>query len=201
MTTITALRQTYLNPYLSRGDSDTKPWVSATLDQFLTDAINGLWPEHGIFTTGTVATDQTVMLYTVPASIEKVSRIDLLDANSLVIDRVTNFRVHSATQVVVKPLLATGYTLRFYGWKPFAATAADLPTRLESVVAMLGASLAYGNLAAFLTNSQRQQSLDTGRIVDHQQAAALSAYWKARADEQLFADPTRVNIAPRRASR
>lgn len=201
MATITSLRQTYLNLYLARIDADTLPWTTATLDQFLTDAINALWPEHGIFTTGTVATDQTVMLYTNPGSIERVSRIDLLDANLLVIDRVPNFRVHSATQVLIKPLLATGYTLRFYGWKPFATTAADLPVRLESVVAQLGASLAYGYLTAHLTNSQRQQNLDSGRVIDYQQAAALSAYWKARADEQLFSDPSRVNFAPRRASR
>jgi hypothetical protein len=201
MTTITLLRQTYLNKYLSRSDSDTVPWASTDLDQLLGDAIRSLWPVHGVMAVGDVATSSTTQEYTVPASIQRVSRIEMLDTDGYYVGAVTNWRPTTSGKVVIKPRLADGYTLRVTGWKPFADTGSDLPANLEDVVAKLGASLAYGALAAYLTNSQKQQNLDTGRIVDHQQAISLSAYWSQQAESRLFRDPSRVAYAPRRAQR
>lgn len=201
MTTIASLRTTYLNKYLARGDSDTLPWAAADLDQHLADAIRSLWPVHGILASGDVATTTSTMEYTVPGSIAKVSRIEMLDASGYYLSPVTNWRPIPSGKVVIKPLLAPGYTLRFWGWKAFSDTGSDLPSSLEDVVAKLAASQAYGQLAANLTNSQRQQTLDSGRIVDHQQAIALSAYWQRMAESRLFNDPSRVSYAPRRAQR
>lgn len=202
MTTISALRTTYLNKMLARQDGDTQPWDTTSLDQHLTDAVRSLWPVHGILASGDVATDSTTQEYTVPASIARLSRIELLDAaGELYLSGVTNWRPTTGGKVVVKPRLAGGYTLRFSGWKAFADTGADLPTDLEDVVAMLAAATAYGQLAAHLTNSQRQQNLDSGRIVDHQQAISLDAYWRRLAESRLFNHPSRVSYAPRRASR
>lgn len=201
MTTISALRQTYLNKYLARSDSDTLPWSTTDLDQHLADALRSLAPTHGILTSGDVATTSTNQQYTIPASITRVSRIELLDSQGYYLDDVTNWRPIPSGKVVIKPRLADGLTLRFTGWKPFAVTAADLTTDLEDVVAKLAAAQAYGQLAAHLTNSQRQQNLDSGRIVDHQQAIALSAYWQRLAESRLFNDTSRVSYAPRRAHR
>lgn len=201
MTTIALLRSTYLDKYLGRAEGDLLPWTDGDCDQHLTDAISSLYPGHGIFASGDVATSSLSNEYTVPGSIARVSRIEMLDASGLYLVPVTNFRAIPGGKVVVKPLLADGYTLRFWGWKAFATTGADLPTNLEDVVAKLAAAGAYGQLAAVLTNSQRQQNLDSGRIVDHQQAVALGAYWQRIAESRLFADPSRISVAPRLASR
>jgi hypothetical protein len=201
MTTIAALRTTYLNKYLARSDADTQPWATTDLDQHLADAVTSLWPVHGLFAVGDVATDSSTQEYTVPASIARLSRIEMLDSSGHYLSPVTNWRTTASGKVVVKPLLATGYTLRFSGWKAYAAAGTDLPANLEDVVAKLAASQAYGQLAASLTNSQRQQTLDSGRIVDHQQAISLGAYWQRLAESRLFNDPSRVSLAPRRAQR
>lgn len=201
MTTIAALRTTYLNKYLARSDADTLPWTTADLDQHLTDAIRSLYPVHGFLVTGDVATDSGTQEYAVPASMARVSRIELLDADGAYLSSVTNWRPTSGGKVVVKPRLADGYTLRFTGWQAFNVNASDLPVDLEDVVAMLAAANAYGQLAAHLTNSQRQQNLDSGRVVDHQQAIALDAYWRRRGESRLFSHPSRVSYGPRRAAR
>lgn len=201
MTSIASLRTTYLNKYLARQDADMRPWATADLDQHLTDALASLYPTHGILVTGDVATHSSGNEYTVPASIARLSRIDLLDASGRYLSPVTNWRPVPSGAVVIRPLIVDGYTLRFVGWKAFATTGADLPVNLEDVVAMLAAAGAYGQLAAELTNSQRQQNLDSGRMVDHQQAIALSAYWQRRAESRLFNDPSRISLGPRRAQR
>ena len=201
MTTIASLRMKYANKYLARADADTLPWTASDIDLHLGDAIRQLWPVHGLFVSGDVATTSAGMEYTVPASIARLSRIEILDTSGYYRGAVTNWRTLTSGKVVIKPVLAGGYNLRFWGWKAFSQDAADLPVALEDVVSKLAAAQAYGQLAAHLTNTQRQQSLDSGRMVDHQQAIALSAYWQRVAESRLFNDPTRVALAPRMAQR
>lgn len=206
MTTVTALRQTYLNQYLDRTDGDTRPWTNAECDQHITDALTQLWPEVGLRASGTAATSGATQVYTVPGSIARLSRITLEQATGGVTYQrgdVTNWRWYSDTEVVIQPLLGadSSLTLRFQGYKPFATTGADLPTRLENVVAMKAAALAYGKLADSLVNWQRQQNLDSGRVVDFQSAVGLSAYWERRYQQAIIADPARLSYAPRRANR
>jgi len=201
MTTIALLRTTYLNRNLGRTDGETIPWSDGDCDQHLTDALRSLSPSHGILATGDVASSEATNEYTVPASIERVSRIEMLDADGLYLSPVTNWRPTTSGKVVVKPRLATGYTLRFTGWVSFNVTGSDLPVRLEHVVAKIATAGAYGQLAAFLSNSQRQQNLDIGRVIDYQQCVSLAAYWQRLAEATLFNDPSRTSFAPRRAAR
>lgn len=201
MTTIASLRTTYLNKYLARADADTLPWTTTSLDQHLADAIRSLSPTHGLLVTGDVATDPQTNEYTIPAAITRISRIEMLGPDGAYHSPVTNWRLTSSGKVVIKPRLASGYTLRFTGWSAFAVTGSDLPVELEDVVAKLAAAQSYGELAASLTNSQRQQNLDSGRVVDHQQAISLDAYWRRLATDRLISSPYRVGHAPRRASR
>ncbi len=97
-------------------------------------------------------------------------------------NKVTRWRYYSdadpATKVVVDPLLSSSVTLRFTGYKPYSATGSDLPTDLEPVVAYRAAALCWGVLGGKLANSQRQQALDSGRVVDYQTAVGEAAYWE-----------------------
>lgn len=204
MTTVALIRSTYLDTFLERIPAATEPWTDAELQAHITNVLTKLWPRNGIFVFGDVASSATSQLYTIPAALtakNRISRIDVLESGGLYVDRVSNWRPHSPTQVLIKPLVSTGYTFRFYGWKPFAVTAADLDTDLEETIAHRAASRAYGQLAASLVNSQRQQNLDSGRVVSYQDAIGLAAYY-----ERLFADgiadhPSKVNQAPRAAHR
>ena len=208
MTTIAAIRQTYLNNYLGRADGSTLPWSDTQCDEYITDAIVSLWPEWAKATSGTVATNQQSPIYTIPSALTggRVSRIVaeyVSGGYTQQVEKVTSWRYHSATQVVIQPLYVTdaGLSLRFYGWVPFASTASDLPVNMERKVAKRAASLAFGALSGQLVNSQRQQGLDNGRVVDYPTAVGLSAYWSRRAEDELRADPSMVSYAPRRASR
>jgi hypothetical protein len=204
VTTVAALRTTYLNNYLERTDADTLPWTTAELGQQLTDCLTKLWPKNGIFTFGDVASSSTSMLYTVPAAFGakfRISRIEVLDSSSLYVDRVLNWRAHSPTQILVKPLLQSGLTLRMYGWKPFAVAGTDLDSDLEPTVAQRAAGRAFGALAARLLNSQRQQNLDSGRVVSYQDAIGLSAYYERLYAEGITDHPSRVSYSPRAAHR
>lgn len=204
MTTIAALRTDYLNGYLHRADSSTKPWTAAELDRLLTDAITKLWPRLGVLTFGDVATDHTKNLYNVPGALletYRLSRIELLDSSGRYIDRVTSWRQHDGLKVVIKPLLADGSTLRFYGWIPFATDGSDLPVDLEETIAHRAAGKAYANLAAELINSERQQNLDTGRIVGYADAAGFAAYHERLYLDGLTDHPARISFAPRAAHR
>lgn len=205
MTTVALLRTTYLNVYLKRTDGDAQPWLDSDCNQALTDALGDLWPTLGLRATGTVATDGASRIVTLPGSIAKVTRIDVEDSAGHYIDRVVNWRYHydanPPTKVLVSPILAAGYTLRFFGWKPFASDGADLLVRLENVVAMKAAALAYGILSGQLVNSERQQGLDSGRVVDYQTAVGMSAYWERRYQEALRDDPERTQVHARAARR
>lgn len=208
MTTVTLLRTDYVNLRLGRADADTIPWAAADVDKHIVDALRKTWPVFGTFSSDTVAASQASDIYTVPASLQagRVSRIVLeyvAGGVTEAIDKVVNWRYHSATQVRVSPRIATvsGLSLRFYSWIPFAATASDLPIRLEPAVADRAAGFAYGQLAAQLVNYKRQQGLDDSRVVDYPTAVGLAAYYERRYFEQIDNDPSLVSYAPRRARR
>jgi hypothetical protein len=103
--------------------------------------------------------------------------------------------------VVIKPVLASGYVLRFVGWRPYDSDGDDLPDRLQQLVAYRAASRAYDALAGELINSERQQNLDNGRVITYQEAAAQAAYFEARYQEAIKRDPSLVRSAPRAARR
>ena len=207
MPTITSLRQTYLNTYLHRTDGNAKPWTDAQCDQHLTDALSQSWANGlGLFVSGTVATNESSDRYTIPASIELVSRVDIEQVAggvTAIVDTVRNWRRFSSTQILIRPRITTDSTLslRVYGWKRFATTASDLVADLENVISMKAASLAYGALSAELANSQRQQNLDSGRVVDYQTAVGMSAYYMRLYRESIDSHPNRMSVAPRAASR
>lgn len=205
MTTIASLRTTYLNTYLKRTDGDPLPWTDGECDLLLTEAVGDLWPDIGAKATGIVATSSATDRYTIPGSIVHVTRIDVENSSAQYVDTVTKWRyfpdADPPTKVIIAPVLITGYNLRFYGFKPFVDAATDLLPRLEGVVSSLAASKAYGILASQLVNSQRQQGLDSGRVVDYQTAVGLSAYWRREYEYAIRNDPSRVTNAPRASLR
>lgn len=206
MTTVALLRTTYVNSYLgARVDGSTLPWTDAELNQAITDSLTKLWPRNGVWTFGDVASSSTSQLYTVPAAFGtkyRVSRIDILQTSgALYVDRVSNWRKHSATQVIVKPLLTTGLTLRFYGWVPYNVAGTDLDTDLEETLGHRATGRAYSNLAARLIDSQRQQNLDSGRVVSYQDAIGLSAYYERLFSDGIADHPSRIHFAPRASRR
>mgnify|MGYP001447630058 CR=1 FL=1 len=204
MTSITLLRTTYLNIYLKRTEADPAPWTDADCNQSLTDAMGDLWPDLGLKATGLVATSGTDR-YAMPSSIVHVTRIDVEDGSANYLDTVTKWRyfpdADPPTKVIIAPKLQSGYNLRFYGFKPFADAATDLLPRLENTVAALAASKLYGILASSLVNSQRQQGLDSGRVVDYQTAVGLSAYWRREYENAKAGDPSTVTNGPRASLR
>ena len=207
MTTVTALRQTYVNGYLGRTDGQTVPWSDAQVDQHIKDALTKLWPDVGPRVTGTVTANQASGIYRIPSSIKRISRIVaeyISGGYTDVADTITNWRYETDTTVRINPRLPTltGLSLRFYGWKAYLGDATDLPTDLEAAVAERAAALAYGSLAGQLANSQRQQGLDSGRVVDYQTAVGMSAYYERRYQEAIEKYPAQVGpVAPRAARR
>lgn len=209
MTTVAAIRQTWLNPFLERADGATVPWTDGELDQRIADALTQLWQDGiGKRATGTVATNQSSDVYSIPAALTggRVSRVVVEYVSGGLtreVDQVTDWRYYSDTQVRIQPILPTdaALALRFFGFVPYAITASDLPTTLENAVAMKAAGLAYSQLASSLVNTQTQQGLDSGRVIDYQTAAGISAYWERRYQEVIRRDPHRISYAPRRARR
>lgn len=204
MTAIDTIRTTFLNPLLHRQDGSTLPWTDAELNAFEGVAITDLWPQNGKWATGDVATSSTSQTYTVPGGIQRISRIDLVDSGGLYVDRAFNWRVLAkgvAPTIVVQPLLGASLTLRVSGWLPFAADGSDLPAGLQHVIAYLAASLAYGGLASQLTQSELQQGLDRGQVVDYPTAVGLAAYWQKQAEIILATDDSLVTVGPRAAYR
>lgn len=202
MATIDGLRGA-LNGYLKRTDGDSLPWSDADCNTYLGDAIGQLWPVYGLFTSGDVASSSASQEYALPGSIPVagLSRIALVDSAGRYVDRVSKWRARDATHVIVFPAIRDGYTLRCFGWKAFALTGSDLPTSLEDAVVYAAASLAYGALAASLVNWQRQQNLDSGRMVSYQEAAAMSAYWASRSTAALHGSEHTIGFASRSARR
>ena len=199
MTTVALLRTTYVNPYLGRTDGTTLPWSDTDCNTSITDALGDLWPDLGLRATGTVATT-TSRIVTMPASIQQLTRIDVEDSSGNAIDEVTNWRYHydtdPPTKILISPRLQSGYTLRLFGWLPFDSAGTNLIVRLENTVAMKATGLLYGFLAGKLVDTQRQQNLDSGRVVDYQTAVGLSAYWERRYQEAIHGDPNRPGRHP-----
>lgn len=205
MTTVASLRTTYVNGYLGRTDGSTIPWSDTQVGQHITDALTKLWPDVGLRLTGTVAINSTTGIYTIPASIKRVSRIvvESTSGDTDLVDTVVNWRYETDTTVRISPRVQadSGLALRFYGWGAFSSVGTDLPTDLEAAVAERAAALAYGSLAGVLANSQRQQGLDSGRVVDYQTAVGMSAYYERRYMEAIIKYPGQVGAAAPRAAR
>lgn len=208
MTTVALIRTTYVNRNVGRADADLIPWAAADIDAHITAALRKLWPVYGKLTSATAVTSQASDVYTIPALLTggRVSRIELEQVTggiSQVVDRINNWRYYSDTQVRIKPRLPTDSTLalRFFGWAPFADTAADLPVRLEPAIGERAAGIAFGQVAGQLANYKRQQGLDSGRVVDYPTAVGLAAYWERRYFEQMDNDPSLVSYAPRASRR
>jgi hypothetical protein len=207
MTTVATIRTTYVNGFLGRTDASTIPWSDTQVDRHISDSIIKLWPDVGLRLTGTVVAASASGVYTVPASIKRVARIVLeyVDGGTTdIVDTIVNWKYETDTTIRVKPRISTqsGLSLRFYGWGPYAAVGTDLPADLEGAVGERAAALAYGSLAGMLVNSQRQQGLDSGRVVDYQTAVGLSAYYERRYFEAINKYPSRVGAgAPRRSRR
>lgn len=205
MTTVALLRTTYLNTYLRRAEADATPWTDAECNTAITDSLVALWADGiGKRANGTVATSSASDVYTIPSALAggRISRIELEHTSGGIsqrAQRATKWAYFSDTQVRISPRVSTDAALafRFFGWIPFAASGSDLPVRLESVVAMKAAGLAYGQLLGQLANSQLQQGLDQGRVVDYQTAVGLSAYWERRYRDALDGDEAMKSYAPR----
>lgn len=208
--TVATIRTGHLNRMLGiTVDGDTLPWTTAERDALIGQALTQLYPDLGKRASGTVALDQTSDVYTVPAALQtgRISRIEVEQSSggtTTRVDRVVKWRPYSDTQVRIAPLLATdsSVVLRFFGFAPYAvADPLDIPTRLEVVVAMRAASLAFGDEAGGLGNYRRQQGLDQSRVVDYATAVGLSAYWERRYFEAIEKDPSRIGLAPRAGTR
>jgi hypothetical protein len=210
--TVTTIRQNHLNPILgiaSAQDADAIPWPTADRDRYIVDALYQTWPDIGRRATGTVPTSQSSDVYTIPLVSGVAMRVSRIDVEQTVggvtarVDKALNWRYYSDTQVRVEPLIATvsGIALRFFGWVPYLADASDIPLRLEPVIAMRAAALAYGAEAGQMGNYKRQQGLDQSRVVDYQTLVGLSAYWERRYFEQIQKDVAQLSYAPRRGRR
>jgi hypothetical protein len=204
--TVATLRSTYLDGYLGRVAGDTKPWTDTKAEDAIEEALLEVWPEIGLFMSATVAANQNSPIYAIPGNIERVSRIVLEKTDAGVvshIDKVDSWRYHSATEVVIAPAIVTdaSLALRFYGWKPFDPAGADLPDNLYTAVCMKAAANAWGQVVGLLTNFEDQLALDSGKVITHQDAVALTAYWQRRYEDRIRKVPGRVSYAPRAASR
>lgn len=210
MTTAALVRTTYLNNYLRRAEGSAAPWTDAQATQAITDAMNGLWQDGiGKRASGSVSPSQASDVYTiplvagVPIRISKIEMTQTVGGVSARVMRVTSWEYISDTQVRIQPLLPTNsqLSLLFIGWIPFLDDLSDLPVRLERAVAMKAAALAYGQLSGQLANSQTQQGLDSGRVVDYPTAVGLSAYWERRYRDLLDGDQAMRSFAQRHAHR
>jgi hypothetical protein len=208
-TTIEAIRQDYLNLYVHRvddpgGGASNKPWSDAECDRLIGDALTKLWPKLGIRVAGDLEADGQSDVYAAPTELGdtfRVSAIDLLDADGRTVDRVSNWRYGAAGELLIRPLFASGTALRVWAWTPFAADASDLPDDLIEAVAHRAAGRAYSGLAAELVQSQRQQNLDSGRVVSYQDAIGFAAYHERLYQEGVIDHPAQISYAPRASRR
>jgi hypothetical protein len=207
--TVAALRTDYVNQYLGgRVDGSTKPWSDDELDRFINDAVILLWPDFGLLVYDELQTVETTQFFDVPAAIValapyKISRVMIRQGapgeGGIVTDQATGWRPHPGNQFYVKTRIRTGQTFGVYAFHAFSV--ADLDTSLEPAICYRAASAAYGALGGGLVDWQRQQNLDTGRMVSYADAVGLSAYWERRYQEATVRHPSRIAFAPRASSR
>lgn len=205
----TADIQAITNKYLKRTNESAggsgRPWTDAEVLQAVTDTLDQLWPDFGILTYGEV--DATgVQLVAVPTELSanavgyRVSRIVLKNSAGNQAQSVTGWRPHPGGYVLIKTLVSGG-TFGFYGFIPYLNDASNLPDRMKSAIAARAASFCWGLLSSELTNSEIQQTIDSGRVVTSQQALAQSAYYERRFQDATEREPTRVSYAPRASNR
>jgi len=202
-TTVAALRTGHIEKFLHAGSlgATTRPWTTTEIDAYTVAVLEELWPDVGIYATGDVASDSTVQEYTIPGSIVRIAFIDILSSEGYYQDRVMSWRPLPAGKVLIKPRIADGLTLRFTGYKAYAADATDITTRLEQIVAFRSVARAYDGLAGELINSERQQQLDSGRVISYQEASQQSAFFEAKYRETIMRDPSLVRSGPRASHR
>lgn len=206
MATVDSLR-TKLNTIVRRNDGSTTPWTDAQANAAVTDALSALWHDNiGKRAQGTVATSQASDVYAIPAGVDRISRIELelvAGGSTSIVQKVTSWRYYDDTHVRIQPLLPTNASLllRFFGWTAFALDGSDLPARLETAVSYKATAIAYGQELGQLGNSQLQQALDQGRVVDYATAVGLSAYWERRYRDLLDGDQAMKSYAARHAHR
>lgn len=211
MATLTQLRQDFLNGHLGMAvDGAALPFTTAQRDEFLRSALEQSWPDIGNRATSSVATNGATDSITLPGAFQQgdsiINRIEVMYAQGGITRRVaqiTSWYYRDETTIRIVPALPTlsGLTVEVVGWLPFTNTGSDLPVRLEQAIAARAASLAFGDIAGQLANSERQQGLDVGQIVDYPTAVGLSAYWERRYFEQIEKDPAKVAQGVRRARR
>jgi hypothetical protein len=202
-TTVALIRTNHIEKFLHAGTlgAATRPWTAPEVDAYTSAVLAELWPHVGVYTTGDVASDSTTYEYTIPGSIERIVYIDVLDASEFYIDRVMSWRTLPAGKVLIKPRIQTGLTLRFTGYVPYAADATDIPVRLEQTVAFRSLSRAYNGLAGDLINSERQQNLDSGRVISYQEAQQQADFYNAQYEVAISRDPTLVRSGQRASHR
>lgn len=204
--TVDAIRTGHLNGYLGRADGSTKPWTDAACNTAIGEAIQELWPMLGVYMNATAASNENSPVYTIPTGMKRVSRIVLEYTNGgrvFHVEQVASWRYDSPTTVVCQPNIRTNsaVVLRFYGWKPYAIDATDLPDEFATAVAMKAAADCYGQLLGQLGNIEDQMALDSGKVVTHQDAVAISAYWQRKFEDRSRILPGQVSYAPRAAYR
>lgn len=208
MPTIDEIRTGYLNVYVHRTDDpvsgSNKPWSDDECDRLIEDALAKLWPRLGQRTSGDLTSDGLTDVYDAPAELGsqfRVSAIDVIDSGGRTVDRVPNWRYGGTGQLIIRPLFVSGTTLRVWGWIPFSVDGSDLPDDLVETVAHRAAGRAYSGLAAELVNSQRQQNLDSGRVVSYPDAVGFAAYHERLYQEGILDHPAQVSYAPRASRR
>jgi hypothetical protein len=203
MTSVAALRTGHIEPYLHAGTlgASTRPWTSTEIDAYTGAVLAELWPDVGIYATGDVTSDSTVQEYTIPGSIQRINFIDILDSSGYYIDRVMSWRPLPSGKVLIKPRIVSNLTLRFTGFKPYSSAGTDLPIRLEQIVAWRSLGRAYKGLAGELINSERQQNLDTGRVISYQEAFQNGALFEEQYHTAILRDPSLVRSGPRASHR
>lgn len=94
MADASSLRTNYVNPLLgNRIDGSTRPWTNTQIDGFTASVFHELWPDVGLLVMGDMDTDELAQEYDVPAAIERIVRIDILDPSTgYYVDQVSSWR-------------------------------------------------------------------------------------------------------------
>lgn len=208
--TLNSLRA-QLNTELARTDASTTPWGSDTdCNTFLQWAFKRLWPRMGRLVRETFTPTDTTAQYTL-TSVEDVSYLDVLDANSLPADRIVSWDLivdESADPVVrrlVVPLLDTSTTVRITGYARYKVPASgadtcDLPTNLEHVVIAGGRAYAYKRRLNEYVDFKNRQGANPVTAVDEERIQRM--FLSAEAEfEQLMKENQRNLVTPKRAIR